>query len=420
MNSTTTILPNGLRILTRNMPHLKTVSLGAWVKTGSRCESEDINGISHFLEHMAFKGTENRNAFEISEEIEFVGGIPNAYTSREFTAYFAKVLKDNVEIGVDIIADIIQNSVFPEEELIKERDVVIQEIKSSIDTPDDIVFDHLQSVAYGNQPIGMTILGDEKNINSFNRDTLINYIKDGYSAKNMVVSAAGNINHDEFVNLVKKYFTNLSDHNITAPQKSVYTGGFKSETRDIKQAHILFGFNGLSYRDDDYYSSLVFSTILGSGMSSRLFQEVREKKGLVYSIYSFANSYADNGLFGIYGGTGEKEVTELIPTICDEINKIASEKVNDKELERAKNQMKASIAMSLENPSSICELMARQMLAFGRSLTVSDIIETIENTDKDKILDIAQRTFSSKLSYSAVGAIKDIEAYEKVQARIKF
>ena len=419
MNSTLTVLPSGLRVLTRNMPHLKTVSLGAWVKTGSRCETKDINGISHFLEHMAFKGTKNRNSFEISEEIEFVGGIPNAYTSREFTAYFAKVLKDNVEIGVDIIADIIQNSIFPEEELIKERDVVIQEIKSSIDTPDDVIFDHLQSVAYEDQPIGMTILGEEENVNSFTRETLTNYVNDRYSAKNIVISAAGNISHDEFVNLVKQYFTNLKENNVIAPVKSSYIGGFKSEKRDIQQAHILFGFNGLSYIDDDYYSSLVFSTILGSGMSSRLFQEVREKRGLVYSIYSFANSYSDNGLFGIYGGTGEKEVKELIPTVCDEINKIASERVTDKELERAKNQMKASIAMSLESSSSICELIARQMLVHGRILTVSDIIEKIENTNKDKVLEIAQKIFSSKLSYTAVGAIKDIEEFETVQNRIK-
>ncbi len=419
MNSTTTMLPNGLRILTRTMPHLKTVSLGAWVKTGSRCETKDINGISHFLEHMAFKGTKNRSSFEISEEIEFVGGIPNAYTSREFTAYFAKVLKENVEVGVDIISDILQNSVFPEDELKKEQEVVIQEIKSSIDTPDDVVFDHLQTSAYGNQPVGLTILGEEHNIKSFNRDTLINYVNDRYSTKNMVISAAGNISHNEFVNLVKKYFNTLHDHDVTAPVKANYTGGVKTEARDIKQAHILFGFNGLNYQDDDYYSSLVFSTILGSGMSSRLFQEVREKRGLVYSVYSFANAYSDNGLFGIYGGTGEEEVKELIPTICNELNKIASEKVSNKELERAKNQMKASIAMTLENPSSICELIARQMLIFGRTLSVSDIIEKIDSTTKEQVRDIAARIFSSNLSYAAVGAIKNIEDYENVQKRLR-
>lgn len=419
MKSNITTLKNGLRVITSSRPQTETVSLGIWVNTGSAFENEDINGISHFLEHMVFKGTKTRNYLQISEEFEDVGGQSNAYTSREFTAFFAKMLKKDTELAIDILADLVMNASFPEEELTKERDVVIQEIKQTIDTPDDIIFDYLQEKAFPEQPIGRTILGTEDKIRSFGKNTLQNYLKNNYAAENMVVCAVGNISHDKFVKMVEKRMSSVQPKNSIIIPAQTYTGGFYAEKRDIEQAHVALGFNGVKYSDDDYYPCIILSTIFGGGMTSRLFQEIREKRGLVYTVYSFSNSHIQEGLFGIYAGTTKDELQKLMPVMGDEINKIRNEKVSAKELERAKIQLKASMLMTLESSSSSAEVLARQMLLFNRIIPVKEMVERIENVSLDHIQNTAARIFSGTPSYALIGDIDGYPDYDAVQKMLK-
>ena len=328
MQSKISTLKSGLRIITANFPQLESVSLGLWVKTGSAYEKPEVNGISHFLEHMSFKGTERRTAKEISEAIEDVGGQSNAYTSREFTAYYAKMLKDDAELAADVLTDSIKNSTFPEEELIKEREVVIQEIKQSIDTPDDIIFDYFQEAAFPNQALGRSILGPAEKVRSFGRETLQNYLNTNYAAENMVACAVGKIDHDNFVKMIENRMGDFRTKTSFVPDKQNYVGGSFFEKREIEQAHVMLGFKGVPYETESYYPCALFSTLFGGGMSSRLFQEIREKRGLVYSVYSFTASHTDDGILGIYAGTGPEELKELLPVVVDEIKKVCNDLVS--------------------------------------------------------------------------------------------
>ena len=415
MNSQITTLSNGLRIITQERPQLETVSLGIWVKTGSAYENSSNNGISHFLEHMAFKGTKTRTSLQISEEIEDVGGHSNAYTSREFTAYYAKMMKEDTELALDVLTDTIKNSIFPEEELIKERDVVIQEIKQTIDTPDDVIFDYFQETAFPNQALGRSILGPEEIVKKFNRESLQKYISSNYAAENMVICAVGNINHDSFVNMVQSRMSDFREKTNFITDKQKYVGGFFKEKRPIEQSHIVLGFSSFPYKSEEYYDVAILSTVLGGGMSSRLFQEIREKRGLVYSVYSYTASHSDAGIFGIYAGTGAKDLPVLVPVLVDEIKKISNDLISDKEFERAKVQLKASIKMGLESSSSTAEVLARQNLIYGRSLSISEIVEKIDSSDKEKIREVANKIFSSKPTYALLGSIEKYVEYDELQ-----
>lgn len=413
------ILKNGLRILTSTRPHLETVSLGVWIKTGSAFEKEDVNGISHFFEHTCFKGTTRRNALQISEEIEDVGGQMNAYTSREFTAFYAKMLKGDTELALDMISDILQDATFPEEELQKEREVVVQEIKQSIDTPDDIIFDYLQETAFPGQPLGRTILGPAEKVRSFTADTLRGYLASNYAAENIVVCAVGNIVHETFVKMTESRWSGYKSQTNFRIEPQVYKGGFFIEKRDIEQAHVVLGFQGFRYESEDYYPGIIFSTLFGGGMSSRLFQEIREKRGLVYTVYSFANSHTQNGLFGIYAGTGKEELKELMPVVAEEIRKVCNEKVSAKELERAKTQLKASMLMGLESSSSSAEVLARQMLLFDRVIPVEEMVSRVEKVNLEDIQNAAIKIFASKPSYTLLGSIGDYLPYDELEKQIR-
>lgn len=414
-----TTLKNGLRVMSVTRTHTETVTIGIWVKTGSAYEKVDVNGISHFLEHMAFKGTKRRTAMQISEEIEDVGGQLNAYTSQEFTAYYAKMLKEDTELAIDVLADIVQHSTFPEAELIKEREVVVQEIKQSIDTPDDIIFDYFQNVAFPDQAIGRSILGPVEKVRSFDKKTLTDYIKTNYAAENMVVCAVGNITHEQLLNMVEKRLCDFKPKNLIIPENQIYVGGQYVEKRDIEQAHVLLGFDGFDYCSEYYYPCLIFSTLFGGGMSSRLFQEIREKRGLVYTVYSFGNSHSHNGLFGIYAGTGKEELKTLMPVVCEEIKKVRQEKVLEKELLRAKSQLKASLLMAIESSSSTAEVMARQMLLFDRIIPTHEMIEKVENVNLDDIQNVANKVFESKPTYTLLGSLNDYLPYEDIEKLIR-
>ena len=414
-----TILKNGLTILTSARPEIETVSLGIWVNTGSAYEKANQNGISHFIEHMVFKGTKKRDALAISEDIENVGGQTNAYTSREFTAFYAKMLKSDAELAIDVIADFIEAPTFDEAEMTKEKEVVVQEIKQGIDTPDDAIFDYFQQKAFDGLPLGRTILGPAETIRGFKRQDLKDYMQTHYAPSNMVVVAVGNIDHEHFVKLVEERLSNRGNKPLFDIEPQAYSGGFYAENRDIEQAHVLLGFKGIEYKNLMYYPVSVFSTIFGGGMSSRLFQEIREKRGLVYTVYSFTNSHTLGGLFGIYAGTTADELNQLMPVVVDEIKKAVYDKVSDKELNRAKTQLKASMLMALESSSSTAEVMARQFLIHGRVIPTDEIVAHIDEVTKDDIQKAAQMLFSSNPTYTLLGNLKKYPSYDELKEKLK-
>jgi len=418
MSARVTTLANGLRVVSEEMPWVETVSLGVWVDVGTRNEPAEINGVAHLLEHMAFKGTERRSARLIAEEIENVGGHLNAYTSREQTAFYAKVLKEDVPLGVDILSDILQHSTFDPAELERERTVIIQEIGQAADTPDDVIFDRFQEQAYPDQAMGRPVLGEAEIIKTIGRDAVAGYMNQHYAADRMVLSAAGALDHDRLVDLAQRHFTDLPAYRGAPVEAARYQGGDQREDKDLEQVHLVLGFPGVSYADDDYYTASTLSTILGGGMSSRLFQEIREKRGLVYTVYSFASSYADGGIFGVYAGTGEDEVEELMPVLCDEIVKSA-DTMTEAEVARARAQLKASILMGLESTSARCEHVASQLLIYGRPIEARELVRKIDEVDLGAVQRLAKRIFAGAPTFTALGPIAKVEGFDRILDRLK-
>lgn len=416
-NIRVTTLDNGLRIVTDAMETVQTVSVGAWVNAGARNETPEINGISHMLEHMAFKGTKRRSARDIATEIEDVGGFVNAYTSREQTAYYAKLLKDDLPLAIDIIADILQHSTMDAEELERERSVILQEISQANDTPDDIVFDLFQETAFPDQAMGRPVLGSPGNVSSFGRDTLFGYMRTHYAPEGIVIAAAGNLDHDTFVDRVAGAFDSLPASAAGPVEPVRYAGGDFRENRALDQVHLLMGLEGVSYDDPDFHAASVYATLLGGGMSSRLFQEIREVRGLAYSVYAFGSSYADGGLFAIYAGTGEIEAADLPALICDEILKSAVDIAED-EVARARSQLKSSLLMGLESTSSRCEQAARQLHVFGRCIAVEETIEKIDAVDAAHVMRVAGRLAATPLTLTAIGPTGRIPDFERIQDRL--
>ena len=410
-------LDNGMRVVTETMPRVETVSCGVWVGTGARDEPEEVNGVAHLLEHMAFKGTARRSAQDIVEEIESVGGHLNAYTSREQTAYYAKVLKENTGLALDLLADILQHSTFDEEELERERAVVIQEIGQAHDTPDDRIFDYFQLAAFPDQPLGRPVLGAVETVGGMPRDRIMRHMRSGYGGDRMVLAGAGNLDHERFVEEARQLFDQLPPRGEVSAHPGTYEGGAHLEDRDLEQVHLLLGFPGLSYEDDQFYATSVMSTLFGGGMSSRLFQEIRERRGLVYSIYSYASFYRDCGLYGIYAGTGPDDVAELLPAICQEIRQLA-ETLEEREIERARTQLKAATLMSLESTGSRCEQMGQQMLIFGRPLTTEEQVARIEAVDADAVRRVAGQIFSGKPTIAAIGPVHQMMEYDQLVAAL--
>ena len=405
-----TRLPSGLIVVSERMDRVETVSLGAYVAAGTRHESAAENGVSHFLEHMAFKGTATRSATRIAEEVEAVGGHINAYTAREQTAFYVKLLKEDIALGADIIGDILCHSAFDPDELERERGVILQEIGQANDTPDDIIFDHFQEAAYPDQPMGRPVLGTEKRIKSMKRDVLTGYMRRHYAAANTVVAAAGNLDHDHFLALAEAHFADLPRAPAPPALPGIYQGGEFREGRDLDQVHIVLGFPAVAYGDPDYYPAMLLSTLLGGGMSSRLFQEVRERRGLVYSIYSFTAPYMDGGLFGIYAGTGESEAAELMPVTLEELRKVQTG-VTEAELARARAQVKASLLMSLESTGSRCEQIARQIQVFGRVIPTAETVAKIEAVTAADAARAAVRIFRAAPTLATMGPADHVPAH---------
>jgi predicted Zn-dependent peptidase len=372
-----TRLSTGLTVVTDDMPHLETASLGVWVGCGSRDELPDEHGISHLLEHMAFKGTTRRTARQIAEEIEAVGGDINAATSVETTAYYARVLKADVPLALDVLSDILSDPSFEPGELAREQNVIVQEIGAAEDTPDDLVFDHLQAVAFPSQPVGRSILGTPETVRSFDPARLRTYLARNYRGPDMVIAAAGAVNHEAVVADVERRFSSFNGPSAPAPEAARFSGGSRIEKRDLEQVHIALALEGIPQRDPALYSLQVFTSVVGGGMSSRLFQEVREKRGLCYSIYTFHWPYADTGVFGLYAGTDAADSDELMKVVVDEIT-AAADTINETEVARAKTQMKAGMLMALESSGARAEQLARQIIAYGRPIPLDEIVAKVE------------------------------------------
>lgn len=413
-----TTLKNGLRVISQEMKETEAVTVNFWTDIGSRYETAEQNGISHFLEHMAFKGTKTRNAKQIAEDFDNIGGHLNAFTSREHTVYLAKVLKEDFNEAAGLLSDILQNSIFEEKELELERGVILQEIAMTYDTPDDILFDYYQTAAYGQQPIGCPILGTSHLVKNFTRSDIKNYIDDHYCGENLVLAVAGNISHDKVVKFAEKELSKISKGKKSKKKKAEYIGGEHREKRDLEQTHLVIGFEGESYNSDNIQKMQLLSCLLGGGMSSRLFQEIREKRGLAYTVSAFNSSYSDAGNFSIYSATGPEKVKELIDAICEELKK-ATDSVTEVELDRAKAQHKASILMSQESSSSRCDTIGRRLTCYDRYKTNEEILERINRVTAKDIGEILEKTISSRPTIAAIGNLKKLESYDKIAAKLK-
>ncbi|MCC6598816.1 MAG: insulinase family protein [Alphaproteobacteria bacterium] len=413
----TTTLKNGLRIVTDSVESMYSAALGIWTGVGTRHEDPAENGVAHMVEHMLFKGTEKRGPLQIAEEIEAVGGSMNAYTSREITSYHVHLLKDDINLGTEVLCDMYLNATLPQHEIEREREVILQEIGMSNDTPDDLVFDHYFETAYPGQSMGAPILGREANVENMTHAMLAGHINKFYTPARTVLSAAGAIDHDEFVDSVAALMNTLPQDNLSAPVPASYKGGEIRTERALEQAHVILGFQGLDRFDPDYYTVQALSTILGGGMSSRLFHEIREKRGLVYSIFSFHAGHQDDGLFGVYAGTGPDKLTEIMPVICDELLK-SGDDVREEELARAKAQLKASALMGRESMMTRADQHAKHMLYRDKVFNLEDQIARIDAVDLAGIARVSKRVFSSEPTLAALGPVKSLEPFDTIKNRM--
>ena len=406
-----TRLSNGLTIITDRMPQLESAMLGVWVNTGTRNEARRVMGVSHMLEHMAFKGTKTRSARAIAEEIEAVGGYLNAYTSREQTAFHARVLKADVPLAIDLLSDILTHPTFDEPELERERQVVLQEIGQARDTPDDIIFDHLQSVIYPDQPMGWPILGLEETVSALTPDELRTYMSAKYRADDMTLVASGAVDHAEMVALAEAGFSTLQSGPTPAPPPARYVGGDRRFEQALEQAHIAYALPGVSNSDPDLYTAQVYVMALGGGMSSRLFQEARERRGLCYAISAFAQAHRDGGTIGIYTGTGESEAVEISAVIAGEMENLASG-ATEREVARAKAQLKSSLLMGLERPGQRAEQIASQIFSHGRLLSIEEMTAKLDLIDAAGVRRFGERVMqSANPAIAAVGPVKRLEKH---------
>lgn len=393
-----TTLDNGLRIVTEHMPALASATLGIWVDAGSRHEGAPQNGVAHFLEHMAFKGTSTRSALDIAESIEDVGGFINAYTSRDVTAYYVRLLQEHVPLGIDVLSDILQNPVFDPKDIAVERDVILQEIGMSNDTPDDIIFDWLQECAYPNQPIGRPILGPPDIVRTMQRETLAQFVGTHYSPENIVFSAAGAVDHEAIVAQVRALWDGRPRAARAIFEPARFVGGEARHEKTLEQAHIALSFEAPAIKDPDIFVAQIYSVAMGGGMSSRLFQEVREKRGLCYSIFAQMGAHSDTGEMTLYAGTSADAITTLGHVMMDELRK-APDTLTQAELERARAQMKSGMLMGLEGSSARAERLARVLQVHGRLFTVEDTVERIEAVTLEDL-----RSFAGKMAYDTPAA----------------
>ncbi|ARC37458.1 insulinase family protein [Paracoccus yeei] len=411
-------LPNGLRVVTRDMPGLHSAAIGIWVNAGCRDERAEQNGIAHFLEHMAFKGTPTRTPLEIAEAIENVGGYINAYTSRDVTSYYARVLAGDVGMALDVISDIVLNPIFDAREIEVERGVILQEIGQSLDTPDDVIFDWLQEAAYPDQPMGRTILGPAERVSHFSRDDLSGFIGEHYGPERMIVSAAGAVDHDRVLRQVEAIFGHLAPRARTAREPARWQGAETRRVKKLEQAHFALAFEGPGYQDPDFYAAQIWTSALGGGMSSRLFQKVREERGLCYSIFAQSGFHDDTGMVTVYAGTSGDQVGDLANITIDEIRRSA-EDMTEAEIARARAQLKAGLLMGLESPTGQAERMARSLAIWGRVSEPAEVAARIDAVTVEDVRDHAQRLIANaRPALALYGPVRAAPSRDRLAERL--
>lgn len=399
-------LSNGLRVVVEYIPHVRSVSFGIWVKTGSRNETTDNNGISHFIEHMLFKGTDTRSAKDIADLFDGIGGNVNAFTAKEYTCYFAKVLDEHLPIAVDALSDMFFNSLLDEAELAKEKNVILEEISMYEDTPDDKVHDLASRASYGEHPLAYSILGLEDRLTAMGPDTLRGYMNERYTIANTVISIAGNVEEKALLELLEKHFGAFSNRSNFAVgnEAPVFIGEYSFFKKKTEQNHICLTFPGCSITDANLYAMILLNNALGGGMSSRLFQEIREKRGLAYSVYSYHTSYADSGLFTIYAGTAPKQTKEVLDLTIEQLGELSVKGLSDEELHRGKEQLKGSLILSLESTSSRMNRLGKNELMLGRHYTLDDLLNRIDKVTMNDIQTITKQMLSVPFAVAMVGS----------------
>ncbi|MCY9137315.1 M16 family metallopeptidase [Peribacillus frigoritolerans] len=400
---------NGVRIVLENIPTVRSAAIGVWIKTGSRNETPELNGVSHFLEHMFFKGTTKRNAREIAESFDSIGGQVNAFTSKEYTCYYAKVMDNHASYALEILADMFFNSTFDGEELKKEKNVVYEEIKMYEDTPDDIVHDLLSKAIYENHPLGYPILGTENTLETFNSDTLKKYVHDMYTPDKVVVSIAGNVD-EKLIKEVESYFGSYQggEDRLELVKPSFHENRI-TRKKDTEQAHLCLGYNGFEIGNDKTYSLITLNNILGGSMSSRLFQDVREQRGLAYSVYSYHSSYQDSGMVTVYGGTGTNQLDSLYETIQETLDTLKRDGITEKELRNSKEQLKGSLMLSLESTNSRMSRNGKNELMLGEHRSLDDIIIKIDEVTEDTVNELANQIFTEH----SLSLVSPLENWDK-------
>ncbi|WP_274361411.1 M16 family metallopeptidase [Paenibacillus thermotolerans] len=396
-------LSNGIRVLLENIPTSRSVSFGIWVKTGSRNENETINGISHFIEHMLFKGTERYSAKDIADVFDGIGGNVNAFTSKEYTCYYAKVLDEHIHIAVDVLSDMFARSLIDEQDLAKEKNVIIEEISMYEDTPDDIVHDMIARAAYGSHPLGFPILGTETNLLAMKPEDLRGYMETYYGQEDVVLSAAGNIG-DSLIELFEKHFGSYGNKGpkpaFDAPE---FLNGHEYFKKKTEQNHICIAFPGCAMEDPMLYPMILLNNIFGGGMSSRLFQEIREKRGLAYSVYSYHTSHIDSGIFTVYAGTAPKQTSEVLDITFQMLDDVRAKGITEEELRKGKEQLKGSLILGLESTSSRMTRNGKNELMTGKHYSLDELIDRIEDVSMDEVKRLAGNLFSGPCATALVG-----------------
>jgi predicted Zn-dependent peptidase len=410
-------LPSGLRLVTEVMPHLSTAALGVWVATGSRHEKPNEHGLAHLLEHMAFKGTKRRTARQIAEEIESVGGDLNAETNTERTSYYVRLMGEDAPLALDLIADILAEPLFDKEELKREKGVILQEIGAYEDTPDDLVFDMVLEAAYHQDPIGRRILGTPQSVRAQTENSMRGFLARRYRAPEMVIAASGAVDHQAILADVEKYFAAFPQGAAEAVAPAHWTGGDTRSVKPLEQAHLALAFQGLSFRDPRHYALHVFSSLLGGGMSSRLFQELREERGLCYSVFSTLMPFSDSGALIIYGGTSGGDADEFMRVTTDLIRE-AADHPSEAEVARARAQLKMSLMMALESPARRAEQMANHVLAFDRVLSRQEMADAIDAIGVEEVKQAAQTLFNAPPAVAAIGPVRKLSSADVLRARL--
>jgi predicted Zn-dependent peptidase len=409
-------LSNGIRVVSETLPKSRSVSIGVWVKVGSRHEPPEIGGISHFIEHLFFKGTQKRTAKDIAIEMDSIGGEMNAFTSQETTTYYAKVVDEHLPVAIDILSDILLGSKFDPVEMEKERKVILEEIKGVEDTPDDYIHELFTNTVWPDNPLGSPILGTKDTIKSLKHENIITYIDNYYSAKEIVISVAGNFEHARLIELLDMSFGKLSRMGIPKKEGTpLFNRAVSVKKKQLEQVQLCIGCKGLNYTHEDRYVISALNTVLGNSMSSRLFQEIREQNALAYSIYSYVTSYRDTGLLTVYAGTDPSNALEVARLVLREFKKISEEGITPAEETRVKNQIKGSLVLSLESSNSHMSRIARQEMYYGKYLSMDDIIKGVEKVTAGQVQRLAQQLFSREnLSLTILGPLSRADVPDSV------